>query len=188
MNDQKTIQKLINDNQGYVHSLALNYLNQGLDLEDLVGEGNMGMIKAAQTFDSSKSKRFVNYASGFIKGSIEKALKSYGLKATRSLDEKVPRGSQISTMRLQHVLEDKNTPRTDERLQADADSDDVRKLLSVLDDRERIVIRSLYGIGEDRLTMAQTGEKNGWKRERVRQIRDKALKKLSKASALLPIL
>ncbi|MCH3993539.1 MAG: sigma-70 family RNA polymerase sigma factor [Prevotella sp.] len=188
MNDQKTIQKLVNDNQGYVYSLALHYTNQGLDFEDLVGEGNMGMIKAAQTYDASKSKHFVNYASGFIKEAIEKALKSYGFQASRSLDERVPRGSQNSTMKLLHVIEDKNTPRTDAQLWADSNSESVKKLLELLDDRERTVICGIYGIGGDKLTMAQVGEKNGWKRERVRQIRNKALRKLEKASMLLPVL
>jgi RNA polymerase primary sigma factor len=188
MNDQKTIQKFITDNQGYVYSLASHYTNQGLDFEDLVSEGNIGMIKAAQTFDPNKSKHFVNYASGFIKSSIEKALKSYGLEASKSLDDQGPRGNQNSSMSLLHVLEDKNTPPTDEKLRADSNSDDVKKLLSLLEERERTVIRGIYGIGEDKLTMAQIGEINGWKRERVRQIRDKALKKLGKASILLPIL
>lgn len=187
MNDQNTIRKLVSENQGYVHALARHYLKWGVDLDDLVSEGNLGMIQAAQAFNPALGRRFVNFAAPFIRSSIEKALKNYGVKAPMSIDEPIPVGSR-NTISLLHVLEDKNSPRADEHLWADADTEEVEKLLKVLDEREQTVIRGLYGIGEDRLTMAELGEKNGWKRERVRQIRDKALKKLGRASTLLPLL
>jgi len=80
------------------------------------------------------------------------------------------------------VLEDKDAPKTDQVLEQNALSDDLVRAITVLNEREQAVIRAFYGVDTERQTMAEIGERLGLKRERVRQIRDKALRKLHKVA------
>jgi len=186
MNDKKTIDKLVSENIGYVVNIAKQYIGRGLELDDLVSEGNYGLIKAAGTFDGSKGTRFVSYAAPFIKESIETVLKK--INGTKlSVDEPIPKGSK-NTINLLHVLEDPNSEHADNQLLNSANLEDLQKMMAVLDEREQLVISCVYGIGRNKVSMKECGEMYGMKRERVRQVRDKALRKLSRASILLPLL
>ncbi|MDD5861272.1 MAG: sigma-70 family RNA polymerase sigma factor [Prevotella sp.] len=187
MNDQRTINGLVKENQGYVVSLAKKYLHHGMDLEDLVSEGNIGMIRAAQSFDASKGSRFVSYAAPFIKDCIEKALKVFEERSPLSVDEPLPVGSS-NTINLLHVMADPHATHPDERIFVEADEQEVGKMLAQLNDRQQTVIREFYGLGCERHTMAEIGEAHGWKRERVRQIRKKALRRLAKVKAIVDLL
>ena len=187
--------KLVTDNLGYVVSIAKEYRDRGLSMDDLVSEGTMGMLQASKKFDSSKGKRFVSYAAGFIRESIEQAIaQQTGLyripkneeskteqrraKAV-SVDSPIPAGRQTN-FTLLSVLEDKNAGRADDDLMNATVSDRLQRALNALDERERYVVASFYGIGRPHLTMMEIAQEHGLKRERVRQIRDKAVRKLKK--------
>lgn len=187
MNEKNIIDKLVADNYGYVVSIARKYTGRGVDLDDLVSEGAIGMLTAAKTFDASSGKRFVSYAAPFIVSAIERTIKGESSNVRLSVNEPIPVGSR-NTMNLLRVLPDGNTLKVDGQLDIDSDNSDVAKLLALLNERERNVICGLYGIGSQRMTMLEVGEKYGLKRERVRQIRDVAMRKLGKASAILSLL
>ena len=155
-------------------------------MEDLVSEGNLGLMKAAGKFDASRGLRFVNYAVVFIRQQIEKALKMESNEQrvesgrdgqTRSVD--APLGSK-SNMSLLSVLVDANSPLADERVYNANVADAVEYALRALDERESRVVNAYFGIGQDHLTMAEIAENMGLKRERVRQIRDRAIRRMKK--------
>ena len=141
-------------------------------MEDLVSEGNMGLMKAAAKYDATRGLRFVNYAVVFIRRQIEKALDKESAEQrvesmrdgqTRSVD--APLGSKANVSLLSVLV--------------NADS-----ALTELNERERAVINAYFGIGEERMTMAEIGEQMGLKRERVRQIRDRATRRMRKIIAI----
>lgn len=187
MNEREIIDRLVKENQGFVISLAKKYTGRGVDLDDLVSEGNLGMIRAAEKYDAGKGRKFIAYAAPFIKDAITKAIEAENDKSPLSVDEPLPVGSR-NTMNLLHVIENKNAPRADEALSALSDQADAEKLIATLPEREQTIIRLYFGIGGDKMTMAEIGEHMGLKRERVRQLRDKALRALGKASSILPIM
>ncbi|MCI6617801.1 MAG: sigma-70 family RNA polymerase sigma factor [Prevotella sp.] len=187
MNEHKIIDQLVKENQGFVIAMAKRYTGRGVELDDLVSEGNLAMVLAAEKFDAAKGKKFIAYAAPFIKRAITKAIETEAPQNPLSVDEPLPVGSR-NTMNLLHVLENKNAPRADEQLNALSDREDAEKLIATLPQREQEVLRLYFGIGGQKMTMAEIGEYMGLKRERVRQIRDKALRALSKASAILPLI
>lgn len=188
--------KLVTDNIGYVVNMAKQYAGRGVDMDDLISEGNIAMIDAAKKFDATRGKRFVSYAAPFIRHAMEQAIEQQaGLyrvprseanrdtkkrKMPVSVDEPIPIGSSTG-FNLLSVLVNGNVKQADLKLEDAETIDQLKNVLKVLDDREREVVTRFYGLGSASFTMAEIGEAMGLKRERVRQIRDKAVRKMKKA-------
>lgn len=193
--DAMALEKLTKANLKFVVSLAHQYRNRGLGEDDLISEGNIGMMYAAQRFDGKKGVRFVVFAASYIRKAMEEAIKEqstlYKLPKKEknkyekirsralSIDQPVPVGSN-NNFTLQHILENENAKQTDDQLNQDILSNEIQKGLDVLDEREKRIITYIYGLTGSHYTMAEIAEEMGLKRERVRQIRDKALRKLHK--------
>ena len=171
---------LITGNMGYVVTLARQYRSELLSTDDLISEGSIGLMKAADKFDPSRGKPFVTFAAPFIRKSIEDAISRItGEVPVMSTDESLPIGSN-NNFTLLNVLADTGAPKTDAILEQNSLSDEMATAISTLNEREQAVIRRYFGIESQRMTMAEIGEELGLKRERVRQIRDKAVRKLKK--------
>lgn len=168
---------------GYVVTLARQYQCDMLTTDDLVSEGTIGIIRAAERYDASRGKPFVTFAAPYIRRAIEEAIvRVTGEAPVLSTDESLPVGSQ-NNFTLLNVLEDPNAPHADARIEELTFDDRLTTALALLADREQTVLRYYYGIdGSERLTMAEIGAQMGLKRERVRQIRDKALRHLRRAA------
>lgn len=193
--DAMALEKLTKANLKFVVSLAHQYRNRGLGEDDLISEGNIGMMYAAQRFDGKKGVRFVVFVAPYIRKAMEEAIKEqstlYKLPKNEknkyekirsralSIDQPVPVGSN-NNFTLQHILENENAKQTDDQLNQDILSNEIQKGLDVLDEREKCIITYIYGLTGSHYTMAEIAEEMGLKRERVRQIRDKALRKLHK--------
>ena len=178
----KEQEKLVTDNMGYVITLARQYKSDVLSTDDLISEGSIGMMKAAEKFDAQRGKPFVTFAAPYIRRSIEAAISRLEISAdVRSTDESLPVGSR-NNYTLLNVLEDKNAEKADDIVEEDTLNDDLVACIDVLNDREREVVSRYYGLKGWRQTMAEIGEDMGLKRERVRQERDKAVRKLRKAA------
>ena len=172
--------KLVTANMGYVVTLARQYKSDILSTDDLVSEGAIGLMKAAEKYDASKGKPFVTFAAPYIRRAIEKAISRLKTDIdTRSTDESLPVGSR-NNYTLLNVLEDKNAVRADAAVEEITLTDDLLKCMNVLNEREQRVVNLYYGNGYERQTMAEIAETMGLKRERVRQVRDQALRKLRK--------
>ena len=172
--------KLVTANMGYVVTLARQYKSDILSTDDLVSEGAIGLMKAAEKYDASKGKPFVTFAAPYIRRAIEKAISRLKTDIdTRSTDESLPVGS-CNNYTLLNVLEDKNAVRADAAVEEITLTDDLLKCMNVLNEREQRVVNLYYGNGYERQTMAEIAETMGLKRERVRQVRDQALRKLRK--------
>ena len=185
--------KIVTDNMGLVVSTARKYQGQGLELDDLVSEGTIGMIKAAERYNPEKGG-FAAFALPEIKKSIEAAIEQQsGLyripRKEKSVVEKkrsvplsvdAPLGGRENINVLSLLV---NTNAKDSDI--DATSSSYMKLiidvLDLLDKREREVITCFYGIRRDRLSLAEIAAQMCIKRERARQIRDKATRKIRKA-------
>ena len=171
---------MITSNMGYVVTLARQYKSDILSTDDLVGEGSIGLMKAADKFDPSRGKPFVTFAAPYIRKSIEDAISRLtGETPVLSTDESLPIGSN-NNFTLLNVLEDKDAPKADHEVEQNALSDELAEAICTLNEREQAVVKKIYGIESERMTMAEIGEEMGLKRERVRQIRDKAMRKLRK--------
>ena len=169
--------KLVTDNLGYVITLARQYKSDILSTDDLISEGTIGMIKAAQKYDPQRGKPFVTFAAPYIRQAIEQAISRLDTPTdVRSTDESLPRGSR-NNYTLLNVLEDKDSPRADAASEQML-SDDMLRGLGRLDERQQAVVSRYFGIDRERQTMAEIGQELGLKRERVRQIRNQALRKL----------
>lgn len=177
--DAKAMNRLVEANLRFVVSVARQYQGQGVDMEDLVSEGNIGLMAAARTYDATRGGRFVKFAVVHIRRQIEWAIKGqtisfepeYG-RRTRSID--APLGAK-NNMSLLSVITDANALQADDIVHNAAVEEVVGKVLGILNERERTVISAYYGDG---ITMAEIGIKMGLKRERVRQIRNRAIRRL----------
>ena len=185
--NERALDKLITANLRFVIVIARQYQGQGLSMEDLVSEGNIGLMKAARKFDASRGLRFVNYAVVFIRQQIEKAVNKESAEQrvesardgqSRSVD--APLGSKANVSLLS-VLADANSPMADERVYNSNIESAVEYALQTLSERERIVINAFFGIGQEYMTMIEIADDMNLKRERVRQIRNKAIRHLKKA-------
>ena len=184
--DQRALNQLVEKNLRFVVAIARGYQGKGLSMDDLISEGNIGLMKAAAKFDARRGTRFVNYAVVFIRQSIEKALKMEGDEQrveslrdgqTRSID--APLGSKTGVSLLS-VLADGNAPQADKRVY-DANMEAAFEFaLSCLEPRDLRVVTLFYGLGEEAQTMVEIADAMQLKRERVRQIRDHALRRLKK--------
>ena len=232
--DQIALEKLTKANLRFVVSVAKQYQNQGLTLPDLINEGNLGLIKAAQRFDETRGFKFISYAVWWIRQSILQALaeqsrivrlplnkvgltnrisKAYsqleqefereptpeelaflldmdaeeiaatlGISARHvSMDQPLSDGEESTLI---DVLVNHNAANTDDELAFKASlKTEIDRSLSTLTERQKDVIRFFFGIGVDHaLSLEDIGEHFNLTRERVRQIKDKAITKLRTAS------
>ena len=230
--DQKALEKLTRANLRFVVSVAKQYQNQGLSLPDLINEGNLGLIKAAEKFDETRGFKFISYAVWWIRQSILQALAeqsrivSLPLNQVGSLNkinkafsrfeqenERRPSPEELAdsldlpaekvadTLRvsgrhisvdapfvegednsLLDVLVNDDSPIADRTLINESLSTEVERALSTLTERERDIIKLFFGINTQEMTLEEIGEKFGLTRERVRQIKEKAIRRLRHSS------
>ena len=228
--DQIALEKLTKANLRFVVSVAKQYQNQGLSLSDLINEGNLGLIKAAQRFDETRGFKFISYAVWWIRQSILQALAEQSRivrlplnkvgslnkinKAFSALEqeyEREPSSEELAAMleisqdevettlsvaarhvsmdapfvegednSLLDVLENTGLAGTDQNLQyTDSLRREIERSLSTLTERQADVVKLYFGIGvKHPMSLEDIGEKFGLTRERVRQIKDKAINKL----------
>lgn len=226
--DHKALEKLTKANLRFVVSVAKQYQNQGLSLPDLINEGNIGLLKAAEKFDETRGFKFISYAVWWIRQSILQAIAEQGRVVRLPLNQ-VGSVNRINKVLSKFEQENERRPSVDEIadktdlphekiedvlkvntrqvsvdapmadgdgtsmidfMQSDSDSStdeellkeslraEIASALSVLNDRERNVIEAFYGINQPECTMEEIGKKYGLTRERVRQIREKAIRRL----------
>ena len=230
--DQKALEKLTRANLRFVVSVAKQYQNQGLSLPDLINEGNLGLIKAAEKFDETRGFKFISYAVWWIRQSILQALAeqsrivrlplnqvgslnkinkafsrfeqenerrpspeeladSLDLPAEKVADTLRVSGRHISVdapfvegedNSLLDVLVNDDSPIADRTLINESLSTEVERALSTLPERERDIIKLFFGINTQEMTLEEIGEKFGLTRERVRQIKEKAIRRLRHSS------
>ena len=226
--DKKALERLTRANLRFVVSVAKQYQNQGLSLPDLINEGNLGLLKAAERFDETRGFKFISYAVWWIRQSILQAISEQSRivrlplnqvgsvnKINREISkfeqenerrpsvheiadnidlphEKIDDAMNISGRHLSvdapfsdaedgsllDVLINEDIPPTDVSLVSESLKSEIQAALSVLNERERNVIEASYGLGMQELTLEEIGEKYGLSRERVRQIKEKAIRKL----------
>ena len=227
--DQLALEKLVRANLRFVVSVAKQYQNQGLSLPDLINEGNLGLIKAAQRFDETRGFKFISYAVWWIRQSILQALAEQSRlvrlplnqvgslnkikKVSSRLEQKyerppsldeiaqsmdmpehkldktmqislryistdAPISSEDDTKFLDMFISD-DIPKTDSNLMRESLNKEIQRSLSTLTEKERDVINLYYGIGMNHgLTLEEIGAKFNLTRERVRQIKEKAIRRL----------
>ncbi|MBK6897851.1 MAG: RNA polymerase sigma factor RpoD/SigA [bacterium] len=229
--DRDALQRLVNANLRFVVTVAKRYVHQGLTLADLVNEGNLGLLKAADRFDETRGFKFISYAVWWIRQSILQALLDHSrlvrlpqnqtaqlLKVNRartqlqSGGQENPTPEQIGAILglatgdvrrslelgggevalddveagdrpLSETLTDDDQPRADARLLERVLREDVRRSLAALSDREATVIVLYYGLDDDEaLTLEAIGRRLGLTRERIRQIKEKALRKMRQSA------
>ena len=230
--DQKALEKLTRANLRFVVSVAKQYQNQGLSLPDLINEGNLGLIKAAEKFDETRGFKFISYAVWWIRQSILQALAeqsrivrlplnqvgslnkinkafsrfeqenerrpspeeladSLDLPAEKVADTLRVSGRHISVdapfvegedNSLLDVLVNDDSPIADRTLINESLSTEEERALSILTERERDIIKLFFGINTQEMTLEEIGEKFGLTRERVRQIKEKAIRRLRHSS------
>ncbi len=230
--DKKALERLTRANLRFVVSVAKQYQNQGLTLPDLINEGNLGLLKAAERFDETRGFKFISYAVWWIRQSILQAISeqsrivrlplnqvgSYN-KITREINkfeqinerkpsleeiaenidlptDKIDEAMNISSHHISvdapfiegednsllDVLPNEDLPSTDSPLVEESLKSEIRNALSILTERERRVVEAAYGINCTELTLEEIGNKYGLSRERVRQIKEKAIRKLRKCT------
>lgn len=189
--DNKAVERLITANLRFVVSVARHYQNKGLDVQDLVSEGNIGLIRAAERFDAGRGTRFVSYAVPFVRKCMEQAIEEQvGLyrvpkgektkadeRRSWGVSADAPLGGR-DNVNLLSVIENKDVPEADALVDKRVIKEDIGRLFDALDMREREVVTLFFGMEGEKMTFAEIGEKMGLKRERVRQIRDKAMRKI----------
>ena len=230
--DQEALEKLTKANLRFVVSVAKQYQNQGLSLPDLINEGNLGLIKAAEKFDGTRGFKFISYAVWWIRQSILQALAEQSrivrlpLNQVGSLNkinkafgrfeqenERVPSPEELADMldipkekvsdtlrvsgrhvsvdapfadgednNLLDVLVNADSPNADRGLINESLATEVDRALDTLTDREKDIIKYFFGIGCSEMTLEEIGEKFGLTRERVRQIKEKAIRRLRHSS------
>jgi RNA polymerase primary sigma factor len=226
--DKKALEKLTKSNLRFVVSVAKQYQNQGLSLPDLINEGNVGLIKAAEKYDETRGFKFISYAVWWIRQSILQAIAEQSRivrlplnqlgsmnKINRMLtkfeqenerrpsvdeisevidipEEKVDEAINVSGRQvsvdapfvdgednsLLDVLVNNDAPMADKQLVIESLQAEIMDALKMLTIRERNIITAFYGIGQPEMTLEEIGAKFGLTRERVRQIKEKAIRRL----------
>lgn len=190
--DQRAVARLAEANLRFVVKLATQYRGQGLSMDDLISEGNIGLLAAAAKFDGQRGTRFVSYAAPYVRRQIERAIEQQnGLykvphdatpdvrRQSHPLSVDAPLGYRQG-MNLLSVLINGDDPQADERVYNQAVERAVEYALSALGERETEVVNRFFGIDREHETMAEIAEDLGLKRERVRQIRNRAIRRLRK--------
>ena len=226
--DREAPERLVCANLRFVVSVAKQYQNQGLTLPDLINEGNIGLIKAAEKFDETRGFKFISYAVWWIRQSILQALAEQSRMVRLPLNqvsavsrinklimkfeqehERKPSAYELSELidetpekirdslrangrpmsmdaplgdgddsTLLEVISDDNMPSTDGRMIDTSLATEIERMLDTLDEREKTIVEMCFGINNREMTLDEISEKFGLSRERVRQIREKALLKL----------
>ena len=226
--DSKALERLTKANLRFVVSVAKQYQNQGLSLPDLINEGNMGLIKAAEKFDETRGFKFISYAVWWIRQSILQAIAEQSrivrlplnqvgsvnkinkvLNKFEQEHERRPSLEEISEAidlpedkideamsvngrhvsvdapfvegednSLLDVLVNDDAPMADRTLVMESLQAEINNALKTLNERERNIIEAFYGINCPEMTLEEIGSKYGLTRERVRQIKEKAIRRL----------
>jgi len=231
--DQRALKKMVNANLRFVVSVSKQYQNQGLTLPDLINEGNLGLIKAAQRFDETRGFKFISYAVWWIRQSILQALAEQSRivrlplnkigsinkinKAFATLEQdfgRAPTHSEIAeklditlkevkesmknagrhvsmdaplvqdeTNNMYDVMRENDTPTPETNLLNDSLRKEISRAISTLTPRETDVVRLFFGLdGQTPMTLEEIGERFELTRERVRQIKEKAIRRLKHTS------
>jgi len=231
--DRRALDKLVRANLRFVVSVAKQYQNQGLSLPDLINEGNVGLIKAAEKFDETRGFKFISYAVWWIRQTILQALAEQSRivrlplnqvsavnKITKAMTkfeqefERKPSAEELAEMvnelpekisdslrasgrhvsvdapfiegeenSLLDVMTNPDSPMADKGLVSESLSTEIDRALGVLNEREKQIIERSFGINnQPEMTLEEIGETFGLTRERVRQIREKAIRKLRAGS------
>lgn len=226
--DRKALEKLTKANLRFVVSVAKQYQNQGLSLPDLINEGNLGLIKAAEKFDETRGFKFISYAVWWIRQSILQAIAEQSRivrlplnqvgsvnKINRVLNkfeqeherrpsieeiadnidlpqEKIEEAMKVNSRHvsvdapfaegednsLLDVLPNNDSPMADRKLVLESLREEINRALQTLNERERNIIEAFFGINQPEMTLEEIGDKYGLTRERVRQIKEKAIRRL----------
>lgn len=196
--DGKAVEKLVTSNLRFVVSVARQYADKGVNIDDLISEGNLAMMVAAKKWNPKDDGRFVNYAVLDVRRAMEKALPEQGDMMTISAKGSKDAASMIrystdSPMRpgQTNTLGDMlkaGKPMTDDETENKELNYSLLRAMSFLNEREKMIVKAFYGIaGSEQLTMAEIAEASGFKRERVRQIRKKAERKMRRAIKALEL-
>lgn len=177
--DQQALERLVTANLGFVVSVARQYQDNGLSLDDLVSEGNLALMLAAGKWKPEKGIRFVQYAVWDIRKAIERAIEQQG-----NIIHDAPASVGFTNSRVDMAVA-KSNRNADESVSFLSADTELTGSLGCLNERERKVIILYYGLGTDALTMTEIAEEMGLKRERVRQIRKKAERKLRRPLTML---
>lgn len=226
--DRRALERLTRANLRFVVSVAKQYQNQGLSLPDLINEGNVGLIKAAEKFDETRGFKFISYAVWWIRQSILQAIAEQSRivrlplnqvgsvnKINRELskfeqeherrpsvdeiadridlpEEKIEEAMKANNRHvsmdapfvdgednsLLDVLADNDMPMADKALVQESLRKEIDRAIELLNDREQKVVRAFFGIGTPEMTLEEIGDKYNLTRERVRQIKEKAIRRL----------
>ena len=228
--DEDAYRRLVEANLRFVVSVAKQYQSSGLDLCDLINEGNIGLIKAARRFDPTRGFRFISYAVWWIRQSIMQAISDQGRIVRLPLNqiavfskinkartkfsqenEREPSDEELAEFTdltpesigevLSHsarhisfdtpfdeesdgtlldVIPDTSIPDTDESMKSESLRKDISDVMDILNARERQIVRLSFGLGCPEMTLEEIGGRMDLTRERVRQIRLKAIRKMSR--------
>ena len=226
--DRKALERLTKANLRFVVSVAKQYQNQGLTLADLINEGNVGLIKAAERFDETRGFKFISYAVWWIRQSIMQAIAEQSrivrlplnqvgsvnrinrmLTRFEQENERRPSSQEIAEQTdlpqdkvdealmantrhisvdapfaegddnsLLDILINENAPLADRQLLVESLRAEIATVLHSLGDREEHILKDFYGIDGPELSLEEIGNKYGLTRERVRQIKEKAIRRL----------
>lgn len=226
--DRKALERLTRANLRFVVSVAKQYQSQGLTLSDLINEGNLGLIKAAEKFDETRGFKFISYAVWWIRQSILQAIAEQSrivrvplnqVGSVNKINKMLNRFEQENERRpsvdeiaeeidmpqekvgeamlanarhvsvdapfvegednsLLDILVNNDAPMADGQLVLESLRAEITSVLQVLNERERNIITAFYGIGQPEMTLEEIGNKYGLTRERVRQIKEKAIRRL----------
>ena len=183
--DSRALSKLVEANLRFVVKVATQYRGRGLQLDDLISEGNIGLMKAAAKFDASRGTRFVNYAVSQVRQEIERALEQQNGRpieqpSGRPMSVDAPMKGR-SNMSLLSVLVNPDSPMADSRIYSEAVENAIEFALLSLTERERRVVGAFFGLDREHETLDEIAEDMQLKRERVRQIRNRAIRRLRKS-------
>ena len=226
--DRHALEKLTKANLRFVVSVAKQYQNQGLSLPDLINEGNMGLIKAAEKFEETRGFKFISYAVWWIRQSILQAIAEQSRivrlplnqvgsvnKINRMLnkfeqenerrpsideiadsvdlpEDKIEDALKVNTRHVSvdapfadgddnsliDILPNSDAPMADKALVMESLREEISRALRTLNERERNIIECFFGINTPEMTLEEIGDKFGLTRERVRQIKEKAIRRL----------
>lgn len=228
--DRDALERLTKANLRFIVSVAKQYQNQGLSLADLINEGNVGLIKAAEKFDETRGFKFISYAVWWIRQSILQAIAEQSrlvklplnqVNSVNKINKMLSKFEQENERRpsideiaenidldeekiaeairnasrhvsmdapfsngdensLLDVMPNADAPLADNLVEMESLRDEIAAALKTLNERERKVLEAFYGIGQPEMTLDEIGRSLGLTRERVRQIRQKAIRQLRK--------